>query len=153
VGNGAGGGKYVTLKMPIAFAYRIQQFQISGGPAWIDSDRFDVEGKAEDPKASFDELRLMLRSMLEDRFSLKLHHETKESSVYVLVPMSGGPKLELAADQSSPDVNGPAPKGAGPNRGAIRNGVGTIAGNAATLSLFARMLSQRLDHRCWIGRI
>jgi len=82
VGNGAGGGKYVTLKMLIAFAYRIQQFQISGGPAWIDSDRFDVEGKAEDPKASFDELRLMLRSMLEDRFSLKLHHETKESSVY-----------------------------------------------------------------------
>ena len=59
--------------------------------------------------------------------------------------MNGGPKLEPSADQSSPDINGPAPKGAGPNRGAIRLGAGTLAGNAVTLSLFARMLSQRLD--------
>lgn len=145
VGNGAGGGKYVTLKMLIALAYRVQQFQISGGPTWIDSDRFDIEGKVEDPKADFDQLRLMLRSVFEDRFSLKLHHETKRTSVYALVPVNGGPNLELSADQSSPDINGPAPKGAGPNHGAIRMGAGTIAGNAVTLSLFARMLSQRLD--------
>jgi len=135
VGNGAGGGKYVTLKTLVAFAYRVQPFQISGGPAWIDSDRFDIEGKAKDPKADFDQLRLMLRSMFEDRFSLKLHHETKQSSVYALVPVKDGPKLEVSADHSSPDVNGPAPKGAGPNRGAIRMGTGSIAGNAVTLSL------------------
>jgi uncharacterized protein (TIGR03435 family) len=119
----------------ITLADRVQQFQISGGPTWIDSVRFDIEGKAEDPKADFDQLRLMLRSVFEDRFSLKLHHETKQSSVYALVPVNGGPKLDLSANQSSPDISAPAPKGAGPNRGAIRMGAGIIAGNAVTLSL------------------
>ena len=137
--------KYVTLKMLIALAYRVQQFQVSKGPGWIDSDRFDVQGKAEDPKADFDQLRLMLRSMFEDRFNLKIHREMKESSVYALVPGKGGPTIELSGDQASPDINGPAPQGAGPNRGAIRMGAGTIVGNGVTLSLFARMLSQRLD--------
>ena len=68
VGNGGGGGRNVTLKFLLA--YRLQQFQIAGGPKWIDSDWFDVEGKAEDPKANFDQLRLMLQSLLEDRFKL-----------------------------------------------------------------------------------
>lgn len=65
--------------------------------------------------------------------------------MYALVVGDGGSRLEQSADQSSPDVNGPAPQGAGPNRGAIRMGSGIIAGNAVTLPLFARMLSQRLD--------
>lgn len=145
VGNGGGGGKYVTLKMLLAFAYRIQQFQISGGPSWIDSDRFDIEGKAEDPKTSFDDLRLMLRAMFEDRFHLRSHRETKAASVYALVSGRSGPTIKPSADQASPDVNGLSPQGAGPSRGAIRMGAGTLAGNAVTLSLFARMLSQRLD--------
>jgi uncharacterized protein (TIGR03435 family) len=135
----------VTLKMLIACAYRIQQFQVSRGPSWIDSDRFDIEGRAEDPKVDFDQLRLMLRSMFEDRFNLKSHRETKESSVYALVLGNSGPKIELSIDQASPDINGHAPQGAGPSRGAIRMGAGTMVGNAVTLSLFARVLSQRLD--------
>jgi bla regulator protein blaR1 len=145
VGNGGGGGRDVTLKFLLAFAYRLQKFQISGGPKWIDSDRFDVEGKADDPKASFDQLRLMLQSLLEDRFKLKLHRETKESRVYALVVGKGGPKIKLSSDQISPDVNGPAPRGAGPNRGAIRGGEGILVGNAVTLSWFATSLSQRVD--------
>jgi uncharacterized protein (TIGR03435 family) len=44
--------------------------------------RFDVEGKAEDPKADFDVLRLMLQSLLKDRFQLQLHREVKESPIY-----------------------------------------------------------------------
>jgi bla regulator protein blaR1 len=145
VGNGGGGGRDVTLKFLLAFAYRLQQFQISGGPKWMDSDRFDVEGKADDPKASFDQLRLMLQSLLEDRFKLKLHRETKESRVYALVVGKGGPKIKLSSDQLSPDVNGPAPPGAGPNRGAIRGGEGILVGNAVTLSWFAASLSPRVN--------
>jgi uncharacterized protein (TIGR03435 family) len=145
VGNGGGGGRDVTLKFLLAFAYRLQQFQISGGPRWIGSDRFDVEGKAEDPRTGFDQLRLMLQSLLEDRFKLKLHRETKESHVYALVVGRDGPKIRLSSDQISPDVNGPAPPGAGPNRGVIRIGVGNLVGNAVTLSWFASMLSQRMD--------
>jgi uncharacterized protein (TIGR03435 family) len=145
VGNGAGGGRDVTLKFLLAFAYRLQQFQIFGGPKWIGSDRFDVEGKAEDPKADYDQLRLMLQSLLQDRFKLKLHRETKESPVYALVVAKGGPKLKMSSDQISPDVNGPVPPGAGPNRGGIRGGEGNLIGNAVTLPWFATSLSQRVD--------
>src|SRR5689334_4369431 len=68
VGNGGSRNRDVTLKMLIGTAYRVQEFQISGGPGWMGSDRFDVEGKAEDPKADFNQLRSMLQSLLEDRF-------------------------------------------------------------------------------------
>ena len=145
VGNGQGGGRNVTLKMLIALAYQVQEFQISGGPGWIGSDRFDVEGKAEDPKADPSQLRLMLQSLLEDRFQLKLRSETREAPVYALVVANGGPKIKLVADQTTPTVNGPAQPGAGPNRGAMRIGRGSLVGNAVMLSLFARLLSQRLD--------
>ena len=146
VGNGGSRNRDVTLKMLIGTAYRVQDFQITGGPGWIASDRFDVEGKAEDPKADFDELRLMLQSLLEDRFQLRLHREVKESPIYSLVVAKGGPKIKLSADQASPTVNGPSPPGAtGPNHGAFRFGPGSMVGNAVYLSSFARLLSQRLD--------
>jgi uncharacterized protein (TIGR03435 family) len=145
VGDGGSSNRDVTLKMLIGTAYRVQEFQISGGPGWIGSDRFDVVGKAEDPKADFDQLRLMLQSLLKDRFKLKFHRETKEVPVYALVVGKGGPKFRLDSDQISPDVNGPALAGAGPNRGAIRFGADSLIGNAVTMSLFARSLSQRLD--------
>lgn len=146
VGNGGSVNRNVTVKMLIVTAYRIQEFQISGGPAWIASERFDVEGKADDPKADFDQLRLMLQSLLEDRFSLKVHRETKETAVYALVIGKKGLKIRPSADQTSPDVNGPTPPGStGPNHGAFRFGPGSMIGNAVTLSLFSRFLSQRLD--------
>jgi len=146
VGNGGSLNRNLTLRMLIGTAYRVQEFQISGGPGWIASDRFDVEGKAEDPKADFDQLRLMLRSLLEDRFKLKLHRETTESPVYALVVGKDGPKIRSSADQTSPDVNGPSPPEAtGPNHGAFRFAPGSMIGNAVHLSLFTRFLSQRLD--------
>ena len=144
VGNGGVRERNVTLKMLIALAYRLQEFQISGRSAWIGSDRFDVDAKASDPTADPDQLRLMLRSLLEDRFKLKLHRETKESSVYALIAGKDGPKIKLSADQTR-EINGPALPGAGPNRGAMRIGAGSLIGNAVTLSLFTRILSQRLD--------
>ena len=145
VGNGQGGGRNITLKGLIAAAYRVQEFQIVGGPRWIGSDRFDVEGKAENPRADPDQLRLMLQSLLEDRFQLKLHRENKQAPIYALVVAKDGPKIKLAPDQTSPPVNGPAEQGAGPNHGAMRIGGGSLVGNAVTLSLFIRLLSQRLD--------
>lgn len=142
-GKGEAGGRNVTLRMLIGLAYRVQEFQITGGPAWIGSDRFDVEGKSENPAADPDQLRLMLQDLLENRFQLRLHRETKRIPAYALVVAKSGPRIRLAPDQS-PAVDGPAPPGAGPNHGAIRLGSGTLTGNAVTLSLFTRMLSQRL---------
>lgn len=145
VGDGKGGGKDVTVKILIGLAYRLQQFQISGGPSWAGSERFDVEGKTDDRSASPDKIRLMLQSLLEDRFKLRVHNETKNAPVYALVVLKSGPKIKLSADQSPQDVNGPAPPGGGPNHGAMRMGAGNLVGNAVPLSLFARLLSQRLD--------
>jgi uncharacterized protein (TIGR03435 family) len=144
-GNGQAGAKNSTLKSLISLAYKVQEFQIVGGPGWIGSERFDVEGRTEDKTADPDRLRLMLRSLLEDRFQLKLHMETREAPIYALVVAKGGLKIKLSADQTSPEINGPSKPGAGPNRGAVRFGPGTMMGNAANFSLFVRFLSQRLD--------
>jgi uncharacterized protein (TIGR03435 family) len=147
MGAGEGGDSEhnVTLKVLMTVAYRIQEFQISGGPSWAGSDRFDVEAKAADPKAGPDQVRLMLQSLLEDRFKLKLHRETRESSVYALVVDKGGLKMKPSADQTSADVDGPSPPGAGPNHGGIRIGSGSLIGNGVAMPLLVRMLSQRLD--------
>src|SRR5436190_24010104 len=59
----------VTAKMLMRNAYRVPEFQIEGGPAWISEDRFAVEAKA--PKVGPGELPLMIQSLLEDRFKLK----------------------------------------------------------------------------------
>ena len=73
-------------------AYTVQPFQIVGGPAWIDSERYAIEAKA-DGNASRAQMFLMLQSLLEDRFQLKIHRETRELPVYALVPARGGLKL------------------------------------------------------------
>jgi bla regulator protein blaR1 len=139
--------KNVTLKKLIALAYRLQDFEVYGGPRWVDADHFDVEGKTEDPKAGPDQARLMLQSLLAERFRLKLHRETRQLPVYALVVDKGGPKIKLSADQISPTVDGPSEPGAGPNHGAFRFGAGSMTGNAVGLSSFTRLLSQRLDRR------
>jgi uncharacterized protein (TIGR03435 family) len=142
---GVGGGTNVTLKTLIALAYGLQQYQILDGPGWIGSDRFDIQTKVTDPKTPPERQKLMLQALFADRFKLAVHRESKLSNVYVLVVAKGGAKITLSADQTSPDVNGPSLPGAGPNHGAIRIGAGSMTGNAARISLFANLLSQRLD--------
>ena len=81
------------LRLLIQNAYGVQAFQISEGPAWIQSEGYDIEAKA-DGKASRAQILLMLRSLLEDRFQLKLHRETKELPVYALTVARSGLKLQ-----------------------------------------------------------
>ena len=145
VGNGVSVGTNVTLKTLIAFAYGLQQYQILDGPGWISSDHFDIEARAADPKTPPDRLRVMMQYLLADRFKLAVHRESKLSNVYDLLVPKGGPRIALSADQTSPDVNGPSPPGAGPNRGAIMLGPGSMIGNGAPISQFVSLLSQRLD--------
>lgn len=86
-----------TLKHCIAWAYSLGDDRIAG-PEWIDSERFDILAKAADP-APQDQLRLMLRSLLAERFKLALHSSKKVAPVYALVVGSKGPKIhEVAAD-------------------------------------------------------
>jgi len=86
----------MPLKEMIVLAWRIQPFQISGGPGWIDSARYDISAKPEDG-AKRSDVPLMLQALLADRFQLTIHRETKESSIYALVVANKdgklGPKL------------------------------------------------------------
>jgi len=82
------GGRFdvnnMTLKELIVFAWRIQPYQVTGGPPWLDSAHFDLSAKGE---RSFQpgELVVALQSLLADRFQLVIHKETKDLPIYALV--------------------------------------------------------------------
>jgi len=76
----------------IMVAYRVKPEQITGGPGWLDIDRFDMDARAEKP-SSIDELHVMLMNMLADRLQLKFHHEKRDLQMYALTVDKGGPKL------------------------------------------------------------
>ena len=98
--NGRFTATNVTLKMLIALAYKVRQLEISGGSAWIASDRYDLNAKAADSSVSADQSRLLIQRMLEDRFELMVHRETKEMPVYVLLPAKNGLKIRDAKEGS-----------------------------------------------------
>ena len=91
------------LRALIQSAYEVQEFQIIGGPDWIDRERFDVSATSpDDPsldrRAGGPSARtLMLRSLLADRFGLAVHKEMKVRPVFALVPSrrdaTFGPRL------------------------------------------------------------
>ena len=96
-----------TLQMLMQNAYAVQAFQIEGGPGWINSDRFEIEAKA-DGNATRDQIFLMLQSLLEERYQLTFHREMRELPVYALVAAKGGFKLpspqEGACVEPTPDT-------------------------------------------------
>lgn len=85
----------VTVRMLIEYAYDVRDDQISGGPAWLDSERYEVMAKPpENPEGGTgaQAVRLRTQSLLADRFHLVLRHETKELPVLVLMVAKNGPK-------------------------------------------------------------
>ena len=85
-------GQNVVLKLLLNYAYGVDGFNITGGPAWINSDRFDIQAKAA-PNASDLQMKQMMEALLADRFSLQAHRETRESRVFVLTAATGGLKV------------------------------------------------------------
>jgi uncharacterized protein (TIGR03435 family) len=98
-----------TLKLLIILAYDTDDWRILGGPKWINSERFDIEAKADTSlneelkKLNLDQAWFikdrMLQELLADRFKLKVHSKTRELPVYVLVVAKKGPKLEVAREE------------------------------------------------------
>jgi uncharacterized protein (TIGR03435 family) len=91
----------IPMRILIMQAYRLSNYQLVGGPGWLDSERFDIVAKA--PSGSPpDQTMLMLRGLLADRFKLKVHGETREAQIYALVMARNdgrlGPKLSKSAD-------------------------------------------------------
>jgi len=85
----------IRLSSAIAWAYDVKDYQVSG-PAWVDEERYDIAAKAAAP-CSDSNLKLMLRSLLAERFGLAFHRETKELPVYVLLIAKGGIKFHESA--------------------------------------------------------
>jgi uncharacterized protein (TIGR03435 family) len=102
-----------TLKQLIMGAYALKEpFQVVGGPTWVDVDRFEVEGKAaedltNDPdrvialgREAPRKLTLMLQTLLQARFKLSVHRETRQNTVYRLVVAKNGLKLAQPEDRT-----------------------------------------------------
>jgi len=147
--GGASGGRLTAENVPVRFlvqwAYHIREFQLSGGPGWLASEKFDIAAKPEGG-ASADRMRLMMQTLLEERFKLRLHRETKEHSLYTLVPAKSGIKLQ----PSTADCEALARvESAGqPSRrqcGAWFRGENQFTGTKISMSEFVEDLSNLLD--------
>jgi uncharacterized protein (TIGR03435 family) len=155
------GGRYkvsnYALRSLIAAAYLRPQvnpdFLISGGPNWIDDDRFDVDAKAAEdfppvPDGPLSPRRVMLQALLADRFKLKVHHEASERPIYALVMARTGrtigPKLRVVAVNCAATAlararGGPPQPGERPACG-MRVGQGNVSGSAVTMAQLTNLL-------------
>jgi uncharacterized protein (TIGR03435 family) len=92
------GDGYMVQNMPvkimISLMYKVPSRQITGGPDWLNTDRWDIEAKA-DHSYNIDDLHTMFQNLLADRFNLKFHKETKEGPVYALVVDKSGSKMKI----------------------------------------------------------
>src|SRR5260370_535361 len=90
----------ISLSDAIQAAYAVKRHQVSG-PDWLTTSRYDIAAKAAGPVPEA-QLKLMLQTLLADRFKLTFHRETKELPVYAMVPAKKGPKLhDSQADAES----------------------------------------------------
>jgi uncharacterized protein (TIGR03435 family) len=104
------GGRIRILNEPIKLlvrqAFRVQDSQIVGGPAWLDTDRYDIEAKTGSPeKVSPDQIGALMQNLLAERFGLTFHRETREMPILALVAAKGGPKLKPKADGEASGMN------------------------------------------------
>jgi uncharacterized protein (TIGR03435 family) len=156
------GGRVNASNMPvrpmITFAYQLAQYQLVGGPGWLTSDRYDVVAKMEtDVDPAFvpgantpNPMQLALRKLLEDRFKLKVHRETREMDIYALVMAkpggAPGPKLtpttqDCAAAAAAARRGGPPSDAPGQPFCGIQGGPGRLKFGGLPASAFAQAFS------------
>ena len=82
------GGLFIATAQPLirlmGFGYSVDDFRLIGGPGWIRDARFDVNARAAG-EVPYDQMRLMMQSLLEDRFKLVTHKEQREMPIYAVV--------------------------------------------------------------------
>lgn len=99
-----------AVRTLIAAAYDLNPQAISGGPAWVDSEHFDVLAKTPGAvRPNLDEQMAMLRDLLKDRFKLSFHREPKQLSIYALSVAKGGAKLKESTVMPDATPEGPPP--------------------------------------------
>jgi len=99
----------VPLHFMIQTAYGVREFQVTGGAAWMNTERYDITAKGEDG-APQSQLRLMVQALLADRFKLAFHRETREMPVFFLMAAKGGMKLVEPKDGSCVTPGPSAPR-------------------------------------------
>jgi bla regulator protein blaR1 len=144
-----------TLRMLVRNAYRVQDFQIVGGPDWMNSDRFDIVAKAgvldSNGFLPEDQFVAMVRTLLVDRFKLTTHKDTRHLPVFALTVARPdgkiGPQLqkstfdcESAARRSVLPPGPPPREGTRPTCG-MRIGPGVMAAGGVSMSQLANAIS------------
>ncbi len=119
----------ITLKRLMMTAFNVQGFRIVGGPGWVASRRWDLQAK-HDGAIAPDQIRQMLRTLLEDRFQLRSHSEVRKMPVYELVVDGNGSKVPAAKDSDAKET--------------VRVAGGSIRLTNATPATFASQLSYAL---------
>jgi len=74
--------------------YRLTESQVTGGPAWFNTERYDIDARADHPY-NLDDLHVMFQNLLADRFKVQFHKEPKELPFYALTVDKSGPKVKL----------------------------------------------------------
>jgi uncharacterized protein (TIGR03435 family) len=136
----ARGGRYevknATMVDLIRVAYSIDADKVLGGPNWLEMDRFDVIAKVP-PDATPETQKVMLQSLLEDRFKLKIHKETKPLPTYALTV---GKKPQLKEAEGTEETGcRPQTASGPPSEGGPRIVMGVANGSATTIALGAGM--------------
>ena len=118
-----------TLRAVLRMSYRLQDYQIIGGPDWLKSDGFDIQARPSleyqpetvsctRPDCPPSRVQIMMQGLVADRFQLKTHRETRELPVYELTLARSGFKLKEVPPPSARDLNaGPRPVGPPPPPG------------------------------------
>jgi uncharacterized protein (TIGR03435 family) len=95
------GGRFsasgISFRLLMRYGYDVQDFQITGGPRWIGTDRWNIEAKAEgvSGRLPVEQQKRMIQALLADRFKLKVHFEKKKLvPAYALVVGKSGPKFQ-----------------------------------------------------------
>ena len=152
------GGRMTATNMPlkpmITYAFQIAGYQLVGGPAWMDSARYDLVAKMDGnpapvmPGAGIDPMQLALQTLLADRFKLKTHRETRDMDIYALVmlkPGTPGPNLKPTtqdcAAAAAAAQRGAAPTGPNAPFCGARIGPGTMKFGGLPASTIARTLA------------
>ena len=93
----------------IAWAYDVLTAQVRGGPAWLDSERYDFDARSDQKDAGPKQVQVMLQALLADRLKLAVHRETQELQVYTLTIGKNGSKMEVSKDGFKNYINWTGP--------------------------------------------
>ena len=92
----------LSMRSYVAWAYHVLDYQVTG-PDWIGGARYEISAKA-GSQATEDQLRLMMQSLLAERFKLEVHRQTKEMQAYLLQVAKGGPKFKESGSDGDADI-------------------------------------------------